>query len=156
MSETYSGAYSYDGAGHSADPSGVFIGRLADDPFEADPSGVWPDVALGQADEDTTPDLSRLLKSQARLALTLQRRVETSPNMEVKELKDIATACSSLVNGVHRTGELLRTLETYKLFHSVVLSFLSERSDLLGEDLLAELKSVADKMSATNKMGGLL
>jgi hypothetical protein len=108
-----------------------------------------------RADGDT-PDLAYLLKSQARLALTLQRRVEESPSLEIKELKDIATACSTLVNGVHRAGELHRTIETYRLFHNVVLTFLKTRSDTLGEDLLLELKTVADQMSARSQLGSLL
>ena len=131
--------------------------------LEHNPSYVAPVVGRPTSNayrtasvEDDTPDLAQLLKSQARLAMTLQQRVESMPSMEVKELKDIATACSTLVNGVHRAGELHRTIETYRLFHSVVLAFLKRRSDSLGEDLLAELKTVADQMSARSTLNGLL
>ena len=132
--------------------------------WETDPSFVPP--APGRVssntyravslEDDDTPDLAQLLKSQARLAMTLQERVANTPSMEVKELKDIATACSTLVNGVHRAGELHRTIETYRLFHSVVLAFLRDRSDSLGEDLLAELKTVASQMSARSQIASLL
>jgi hypothetical protein len=123
-----------------------------------DPAYVLPAQRVGptEVDEDSTPDMLTLLKSQARLAMTLQKRVESDPTMEVRELKDMATACSSLVTGVHRAGEMLRTLETYKLFHSVTLAFLKTRSDTLGEDLLSELKNVADSMNAKAKLNSLL
>ncbi len=106
--------------------------------------------------DDATPDLSALLKSQARLAMTMQRRVDACPDMDIKEMKDVATACSTLINGVHRTGELLRAMETYKLFHSVVISFIRARSDSTGEDLLEELKKAADEMNVRAQVGKLL
>jgi hypothetical protein len=133
----------------------VYENSWEDDPSFVAPSSGRPASKPYRSEEDT-PDLASLLKSQARLAMTLQQRVENEPSMEVKELKDLATACSTLVNGVHRAGELHRTIETYRLFHSVVLAFLKSRSDTLGEDLLAELKTVADQMSARSALNGLL
>jgi len=115
--------------------------------------GVRPDRSVT---DDSTPDLASLLKSQAKLAMTMQRRVDECPDMDVKEMKDVATACSSLINGVHRTGELLRAMETYKLFHSVVIAFIRARSDSTGEDLLEELKKAADEMNVRAQVGRLL
>ena len=134
-----------------------------DYPYETcdDPSYVPPnfggDSELGTGNEDSSaaiPDLAKLLKSQARLAQILQEKAVN--NLDVKELKDIATASSTLVNGVHRTGELHRTIESYRLFHSVVLEFLRQRSDTLGEDLLAELRTVAEQMGARARVQSLL
>lgn len=127
-----------------------------DDPSYVPPSERRHAGQRADGKDDTIPDLAQLLKSQARLAMTLQARVDSTPNMDVKEMKDIATASASLVNGVHRTGELLRALETYKLFHSVVLAFIKSRSDSLGEDLLAELKEVSDAMGVRSQLGKLL
>ncbi len=134
----------------------IYENSWENDPSFIAPTSNRPASKLYRSGEEDTPDLASLLKSQARLAMTLQQRVENEPSMEVKELKDIATACSTLVNGVHRAGELHRTIETYRLFHSVVLAFLKSRSDTLGEDLLAELKTVADQMSARSALNGLL
>ena len=134
----------------------VYENSWEDDPSFIAPSSGRPASKPYRSAEEDTPDLASLLKSQARLAMTLQQRVESEPSMEVKELKDIATACSTLVNGVHRAGELHRTIETYRLFHSVVLAFLKSRSDTLGEDLLAELRTVASQMSARSQLGSLL
>lgn len=131
-----------------------------DYPYETDddPSYVPPTFGGSSGQElgsdGEIPDLAQLLKSQARLAQILQEKAVN--NLDVKELKDIATASSSLVNGVHRTGELHRAIETYRLFHAVVLEFLRQRSDALGEDLLAELKTVAGQMGARARVQSLL
>lgn len=142
-----------------------FNSSWVDDPSYVAPNGrrapstrQFSSPSFDEQDDtiDDAPDLAQLLKSQARLAASLQRRVETSPTLEIKELKDIATACSTLVNGVHRTGEIHRELETYRLFHSIVLEFLKTRSDALGEDLLSELRTVATQMSARSQVADLL
>lgn len=96
-----------------------------------------------------TVSYETLLKKQIQIASALQEKIcQPGQALEVRELKDLITASSNLVTAAHRGGEALKSLETYRIFVGVVTEFLRRRSDTLGEDLVEELKAVAQEMRA--------
>ena len=121
-----------------------------------DPSFVYPADHADPEEELEVADLAELLKNQAALVGKLQKKVAQHPGMDVRELKEVATATTGLIASIHRTGELLKSLETYKLFVSVVLRFVKERGDETGQDLHAELVKAAEHMGAAAKLRNLL
>ena len=105
--------------------------------------------------EDT--DLSALLGRQLEIAGILQKALIREKNsLTTRELKDLASSASTLLSLSHRTDQVLASLNTYKAFTSVVLEFLKERSDTLGEDLLAKLREVAEEMRADEAVKALM
>lgn len=126
----------YDGHDDLDDPA--YIGRA--DPGEQGTTN-W---LVG---EDEQVSLQRLLKTQGRVAASLQNLLLKS-DLPPKDFKEIATAAGSLVALANRTDGTLRTMETYRLFVEVVVEFIRRRSDALGDDLVAELLSVAKDMRA--------
>ena len=93
--------------------------------------------------------LAEALQAQLNLAVTIQRKLnDPSSGLEAREYKDLVTAASGIVALAHRSDEALRTIETYQHFASVVLEFLRRRGDQIGEDLVAELRLVAQDLHA--------
>ena len=120
-----------------------------------DPAYVSLDVGLAVGDNAVSYET--LLKKQIQIASALQEQIcKPGQTLEVKELKDLIAASSSLVTAAHRGGEALKSLETYRVFVSVVIEFLRRRSDTLGEDLVEELKTVAQELRAEETIRPLL
>jgi hypothetical protein len=94
-------------------------------------------------------DTSSLLTKQMKIAGILQDTVLLGKDsLGTRDLKDLATASSTMIGLAQKTDHLLREVETLRLFSVVVMDFLRRRSDTLGEDLLAELRLVAEDLHA--------
>ena len=93
-------------------------------------------------------DLRSLLKTQLHLTNELQRQLVNGGlnSLPPREVKELLTAVGSMLTLAHRTDEVLRELETYKLLLEVVFAWVEQRSDSTGEDLLAELRRVGSEM----------
>jgi hypothetical protein len=90
-----------------------------------------------------------LLETQLTIAADLQELIRSqSSSLSPREYKELATATSNLIGLAHKTDETLKTIQSYRVFVDVVLDFLRQRSDSLGEDLLAELREVAKGLKA--------
>jgi hypothetical protein len=88
--------------------------------------------------------LEQLLERQLRIADTLQKiLISQQHGMDVKDVQTLANTASSLISLSHKTDAALKQLSTYRAFVDVVLEFLADRSDSLGEDLLAQLRAKA-------------
>jgi hypothetical protein len=66
--------------------------------------------------------------------------------MDSKEIQTLANTASSLISLSHKTDAALKQLSTYRAFVDIVLEFLADRSDSLGEDLLAQLRAKATEL----------
>lgn len=94
--------------------------------------------------------LESLLSNQVTIAGELQRIITSSGGqMDTKDLRDLVSTLSALVNSIHKANEPLKALSTYRLFTDVVIEFIRRRSDTLGDDLVAELHQVARELRAT-------
>jgi hypothetical protein len=99
------------------------------------------------ADDDTVASLQQLLERQLQVADKVQRQlIEHRGVMDVKDLQGLANTASSLIALAHKTDSALSQLATFRLFADTVLEFLQDRSDTLGEDLLAQLKAKAAEL----------
>jgi len=89
-------------------------------------------------------DLSSLLQSQLRLAEKLQDKLLNGGlnTLPPREMKELVNSVSTLLTLAHRTDQANREIQTYKLFVTVVMDFLKQRGDTLGEDLAEELRRV--------------
>jgi hypothetical protein len=88
--------------------------------------------------------LEQLLERQLGIADTLQQILITQRSgMDMKDIQTLANTASSLISLSHKTDAALKQLSTYRAFVDVVLEFLADRSDSLGEDLLAQLRAKA-------------
>lgn len=108
-----------------------------------------PNQVLPQAlaPEMREVSLEQLLDRQLGIADTLQNVLITQQaGMDFKDMQSLASTTSSLIALSHKTDSALRQLSTYRTFVDIVLEFLSERSDTLGEDLLAHLRLKAAEM----------
>lgn len=106
-------------------------------------------VPTSMAVNDRPIDVQHLLERQLQIASALQTRiVEDAGSLSSKDLKDLSSTASSMIALSHKTEQLLKEVATLRLFSSVVMEFLRTRNDTLGEDILAELKRVADDMGA--------
>jgi hypothetical protein len=125
------------------DPASPFVPPVKQPvPEEANP-------LFGHAgDDDTRIDISQLLKTQLRLTNTLQKQlVEGGINsLPPREVKELLTAVGSMLTLAHKTDEVLRELETYKLLLEVIFEWVRRRADSTGEDLLTELRGVASEL----------
>ncbi len=100
-----------------------------------------------EPETDDGADLAVLLGRQLTIAGVLQDALLRDKNsLTTRELRDLSSSASTLLSLSHRTDQALSQLVTYRSFVSVVLEFLKSRSDLLGEDLLAELRKTARDM----------
>jgi hypothetical protein len=98
-------------------------------------------------------DTTSLLTRQMQIADLLQQAVIDGKNsLSTRDLKDLATASSTMIGLAQKTEHLLKEVETYRLFSSVVMEFIRQRTDSLGEDLLAELRSVAAELHAQKEV----
>lgn len=101
--------------------------------------------------------LSSLMDRQLEIAGILQNALIRDQNsLTSRELRDLSSSASTLIGLSHRTDQVSATLKTYQTFVSVVLEFLRERSDALGEDLLAEIRRVGQEMKADAEVGLIL
>lgn len=102
--------------------------------------------------------LEDILQTQLRIAHDLQQQITSAgvSGLSPRDRKDLAQAASGIIGLAHRTEESLRTIETYKAFFGVVLEFLRDRSDTLGEDLVGELKKTATRLGALGAVNGLI
>ena len=113
-----------------------------------DPTKPLPYAApdLGAAADDPA-DLADLLGRQLVIAGVLQDAlIKDQHSLTTRELKDLASSAATLLSLSHRTDSALATISTYRSFVAVVLEFLKERSDSLGEDLLEELRKTGREM----------
>ena len=96
-------------------------------------------------DAGSDANLSDLLRSQLMLAKKLQEKLLSNDMaaMAPREMKELVSSLSTLLNLAHRTGQAEEEIQTYKAYVAVVNDFLRRRSDGLGEDLAAELRQVA-------------
>ena len=87
------------------------------------------------------PTLEGLLSSQLKLAQTLQERLnrQDGDELSARDYRDFTSAATNIIALAHRTEEALREIRTLRTFIEVVLEFMKERSDTLGEDLVAQL-----------------
>lgn len=100
-----------------------------------------------EPETDDDADLAVLLGRQLTIAGVLQDALlRDKKSLTTRELRDLSSSASTLLSLSHRTDQVLSQLVTYRSFVSVVLEFLKSRSDLLGEDLLAELRKTARDM----------
>ena len=100
-----------------------------------------------EPDADDEADLAVLLGRQLTIAGVLQDALlKDRDKLSTRELKDLASSASTLLSLSHRTEQALSSLTTYRAFVATVLEFLKSHSDLLGEDLLAELRKTARDM----------
>lgn len=121
-----------------------------------DPTKPIPYTALPDASEEEV-DLATLLDKQLRIANVLQTALLKDQNsLTTRELKDLASSASTLLSLSHRTDSALASLTTYRTFVSVVLEFLRERSDTLGEDLMTKLRQTAAEMRASTAVAQVL
>ena len=96
------------------------------------------------ASDPSEVTLEQLLERQLGIADTLQQILITQRDgMDFKDVQSLANTASSLISLSHKTDAALKQLSTYRAFVDVVLEFLADRSDSLGEDLLAQLKAKA-------------
>lgn len=133
----------------SHDPNESDYGRYLDPVINGfdDPSYVSPPDPSFTFEADLDVTFEELLKKQILIANALQERIcKPGEPLDVRDLKDLVTASSSLVSAVQRGGEALKSLETYRVFINIVVEFLKRRSDSTGEDLMAELRSVAQEL----------
>jgi hypothetical protein len=87
--------------------------------------------------------LERLLERQLGIADTLQNMLLGAEKMDARDFQTLANTASSLISLSHKTDAALKQLSTYRAFVDIVLEFLADRSDSLGEDLLAQLRTKA-------------
>jgi hypothetical protein len=87
------------------------------------------------------PTLEGLLSSQLKLAQTLQERLnrQDGDELSARDYRDFVSSATSIIGLAHRTEEALKEIRTLRTFIEVVLEFMKERSDTLGEDLVAQL-----------------
>ena len=98
---------------------------------------------------DSDADLQDLLEKQLKIAAAMQAVIlRDQSSLSARDLKDLAAAASSLIALSHRTEQTLKEITTYRTFVNVVLEFLKRRSDDIGNDLLAELREVAQELRA--------
>jgi hypothetical protein len=91
--------------------------------------------------------LEQLLERQLGIADTLQKiLISQQHGMDSKEIQTLANTASSLISLSHKTDAALKQLSTYRAFVDIVLEFLADRSDSLGEDLLAQLRAKATEL----------
>ena len=96
------------------------------------------------ASDPSEVTLEQLLERQLGIADTLQQILITQRDgMDFKDVQSLANTASSLISLSHKTDAALKQLSTYRAFVDVVLEFLADRSDSLGEDLLAQLRAKA-------------
>lgn len=94
-------------------------------------------------------DVQHLLERQLTIASSLQDTIiKQGSGLSPKDMKDLSSTASSMIALSHKTEQLLKEISTLRLFTQTVMEFLRQRSDLLGEDLLQELKSVGKTMGA--------
>ena len=122
------------------DPASPFVERAPEMPaVNENPQGT---------PRDTRIDIGQLLKTQLTLTNRLQQQLLDGGlnSLPPREVKEILTTVSSMLTLAHRTDEVSRELETYKLIVEVVFAWVKKRADSTGEDLLAELRAVAATM----------
>ena len=99
---------------------------------------------------DTTEEVSlrSLLRTQLLLTKAVQDQLVNGGinSLPPREVKELISSVSSILNIAHRTEEIVNELDTYKLFKDVVMEFLKTRQDETGEKLIEELRKVADRM----------
>lgn len=120
----------------------------SDDPSEiiAPPLGAFS----GDASDVS---LESLLNEQIKIAGELQRIItEQGKSMDTKDLRDLVSTTNTLVSSIHRTGESLRALATYRAFTDVILEFIRTRTDQFGDDLLDDLTRVARELRAESSV----
>jgi hypothetical protein len=102
--------------------------------------------------------LEDILQRQLKIAHDLQQQIENAgaTGLSPRDRKDLAQAASGIIGLAHRTEESLRIIETYKALFGIVLEFLRNRSDSLGEDLVGELKKTAERLGALGAVKELL
>ncbi len=94
-------------------------------------------------------DLQDLLEKQLLIASAMQTVIlRDQSSLSPRDLKDLAAAASSLIALSHRTEQTLKEITTYRTFVNVVLEFLRRRGDQIGQDLMAELRNVAQELRA--------
>jgi hypothetical protein len=120
-----------------------------------DPSVIIPRANRSAAQDSDIVDVRQLLERQLQIASSLQEAIlRDGDSLAPKELQALASTASSVIALSHRTEQLLSEISTLRLFSQTVLEFLRNRSDSLGEDLLAELREVAESMNAGHSVPG--
>jgi hypothetical protein len=115
-----------------------------------DPSQIAPRTNRPAAQDTDIVDVRELLERQLRIASSLQEAIiNDNGELTPKDLGSLASTASAVIGLGHKTEQLLTEISTLRLFSQVVLEFLRNRSDSLGEDLLKELRGVAESMNAS-------
>ena len=93
-------------------------------------------------------DLRGLYRKQLELTEKMQDALLNDGMMAMspREVKETITSITSVLTLGHRTEEILKELDTYKLFKDVVMEWARRRSDDLAVDLVAEIRKVADEL----------
>lgn len=114
-----------------------------------DPSQPLTPASLPGSRTDRQARVQDLLETQLSIAQDLQELIrDQKSSLSPRDMKDLSTTASNLIGLAHRTDHLLKSVQTYQTFTEVVLEFLRQRSDQLGEDLLQELRKVAKGLKA--------
>lgn len=125
----------------------AFLDPDSENLYEGDPD-QW-----GRTRSSDTVDMRGMLKTQLMLTAQIQRKLRVGIDaLPPREVKELISSISSILTLAHRTEEILKELDTYKLFMDATIKWLKTRSDGLGEDLVAELRTVASNMK-TSKGG---
>ena len=120
-----------------------------------DPSQIAPRTNRPAAQEPDLVDVKGLLERQLQIASSLQEAIlRDGDSLAPKELQALASTASSVISLSWKTEQLIQEISTLRLFSQTVLEFLRNRSDSLGEDLLAELRDVAESMNAGHSVPG--
>lgn len=122
-----------------------------DDPtYSVFPNGGAESRTLSLTSSYEEMSFEELLKKQIYIAGSIQERIcDPNQHYEIKEIKDLVMTSSSLLTLAQRSGEALSSLETYRVFLSIVVEFLKRRRDTTGEDLLSELKEISHELRAS-------
>lgn len=106
--------------------------------------------------EDSKATISDLFKNQIKVVSALQRKLtQDEGQLSTRDYRDIVAAVTGALSLAHRSDELQKTIETYRLFASTVMEFLKTRPEI-GEELVEELKAVSRTIKADRAVDDVL
>jgi len=120
-----------------------------------DPTSIMPKAKSSAASKGGVTSLDTILAEQLQLAATLQSRLEIE-DLDPREYKELVSSINSIVTMAHRTEQARQTIETYKLFVEVTLTFLKSRSDSMGEDFIKELRASAATLRSSGAVDSVV
>jgi hypothetical protein len=97
-----------------------------------------------------------LFRNQIQVVHAMQQKLQDeTKDLSSRDYRDIVAAVTSALSLAHRSDELQRTIETYRLFATTVMEFLKTRPEI-GEDLVKELKEVSRTIKADRAVDDVL